>query len=105
MKGSASFTGEIRASTRSLWLVNMTMPGNTYSRADAMFDGKHYGCEVAIVCYYLADNLYGTYSGFAVLRVDSGEEIVRFYEGDPVDDYDAALSYAQSITRYIERSP
>lgn len=70
-----------------------------------MFDSKNYGCEVAIVCYYLADNLYGTYSGFAVLRIDSGEEIARFYEGDPVEDYDAAISYAQSITRHIERSP
>jgi hypothetical protein len=70
-----------------------------------MFDSGNYGCEVIVMCDVRLEDLLSTYSGFCVVRVDDNTEIAKFYEGDPHEDYDTAMSYAKSIASRIAKSP
>lgn len=66
---------------------------------------ENYGREVLIMCDYRIDSPATSYSGFVVVRVDDDIEIARFYEGDPIVDYETAIAYAQSIASRINKSP
>lgn len=69
-----------------------------------LFNSNNYGCELTLMCDVHLDNIPETYAGFFLIRNDDGEEIARFYEGDPYEDFDTAISYAQSVTNKITRS-
>lgn len=63
---------------------------------------------VMVVCDVNLDQILRTYSGFCVMKISEKKEwkneIARFYEGDPVSDYEDAMSYAESIANIVLKS-
>lgn len=63
---------------------------------------------VMIVCDVELHKILGTYSGFCVMRLDENKEwkneAARFYEGDPISDYEDAIAYATSISGVVLKS-
>jgi hypothetical protein len=63
---------------------------------------------VMVVCDFIQEKPLETYAGFCVMRIDDKNEwtneAARFYEGDPAQDFQSALAYADSLSRVILRS-
>lgn len=70
-----------------------------------MFDTSNYGCKVIVMCDVHLDNIVSTYAGFSVVKIEDNKEITRFYEGDPIEDYETAISYSHSISNRVSKSP
>lgn len=63
-----------------------------------------YGREMVVVCDFKPNRVVETYSGFSVRRLDNDDEVARFYEGDPREDFDTAMAYAHSISNRVYQS-
>jgi hypothetical protein len=60
--------------------------------------------QVTVLCHCEPDKLVQTYAGFSVVQDEDLLELARFYEGDPVLDYETAMAYAESISARVTHS-
>lgn len=63
---------------------------------------------VMVTCDFNVEKPLESYNGFCVMKISNKKtwtnEVARFYEGDPYEDYDTALAYADSISRTVLKS-
>lgn len=70
-----------------------------------MYEAGNYGCALFVSCECEGRDIASFYAGFTVRRRDDLREIAKFYEGNPTEDYETALAYAQSISSSVTQEP